>query len=286
MFITDVKISKAATTISVYFFALLFCLVSNAQVQDDYLRYLPKDAYSSLLVGETSIAIFDSEPTTPLSKGAVIILVSSGQFGLNFAEGVQLAKLLNTWGWYTTVVPYDFVLDTQKAMLDNDMAETAPIDSLLHPAVDYQATQTEIMQLIAALYNHVASHQGFKVIVSHGMHAAHLLALTAEGKVAPPDSLVTISPYWPEQVHNQKIMDNVAMTTSPLLDIGAPQFNNWDAMTLDARKHKAIRQLKMHYRQKVVEGSRVASSSQPEALSPHVAWLSKEIQGWLTHMGW
>lgn len=267
--------------------AIVLCSMPTlAQVQDDYLRYMPENQYSTLLVGETSVPIFDSEPTTPLSKGAVIILVSTGQYGLNFSEGQQLATMLNSWGWYTTVVPYALAVDSSEDMVESMEGGSAPIDSMLHPSVDYQSTQTQMMQLIAALYNHTSNHQGFKIIVSHGMHAAHILALTAEGQIAPPDSLVTISPYWPERMHNQKVTDNVAMTTSPLLDIGAPQSNNWDAMTLSDRRHKAIRQLKMHYRQKVINGSRVASSGQPDALSPHVAWLSKEIQGWLTHMGW
>ena len=64
----------------------------------------------------------------------------------------------------------------------------------------------------------------------------------------------------------------------PVLDLHSSQDNGWSQKTVARRQVAAVKSLKLQYRQRELLGF--------NKYLQYNAYLSKEIYGWLSHMGW
>ncbi|MCW8109333.1 alpha/beta hydrolase family protein [Alteromonas ponticola] len=254
-------------------------------LSEDLERRFHAEELEQVLVGELTLSVLAQESAIPLSRGVAILLVDSGYQGLRLSAAQQLATQLNQWGWHTLIAPS--LLDV--SLVATEQAENAmvhPRSSSQQAWFDYDRTKTQLSLLITALYNHASSHRGFKIVVSQGMTAAHLIELAADNQIASPDSMVVISPFWPDRRKNLAIGEALAKTAFPVLDINLIQSNLWNAKTYRQRKQDAVNALKLHYRQRSIQADDFPSHSYIDSVSPQVTRLSKEIYGWTSYLGW
>ena len=271
---------------------------ASLRVEDVARQFFPED-YDTLLVGEESVPILYSDSTLPLARGVIVILVNEGNQALNLASACELAQQLNDKGWHTLISPSLLVNarpsaapvtpDTDEETTNNAAAATTalhPMQDILTPAVNFEASTTQTTLLMGAISNHISSHKGFRIVVASGMTAAQILSAANEGKIAPPDSLVTLVPFWPQREINENIPQHIAQSGFPILDISLPEVNQWEALTTSERLHAAQTALKLQYRQRRLGSMSTLTATGQAANTPFVNWLSGEIYGWISHLGW
>ncbi len=254
-------------------------------LSEDLARRFQPEELEQVLVGELTLSVIPQESAVPLSRGVAILLVDAGYQGLRLSAAQQLANQLNQWGWHTLIAP---------SLLDVSLvAEQSAENAMVHPRsssqqawYDYDRTKTELSLLVTALYNHASSHKGFKLLVSQGMTAAHLIELASQEQIPSPDSMVVISPFWPDRRKNLAIGESLAQTDFPVLDINLIHNNLWETKTYRQRKQAATTALKLHYRQRSIHADNFSSYAYLDAVSPQITKLSKEIYGWTHYLGW
>ena len=116
------------------------------------------------------------------------------------------------------------------------------------------------------------------MVISKGTSAAWLSKIYAENTLDVPDAFVAFSPYWPDRKRNQRLPEWIANTSMPVLDLYSSSDNEWARKTVAQREIEAIKSLKLQYRQRELLGFNL--------YQPHNTYISKEIYGWLSHMGW
>ncbi len=284
----------------IFFLGMSKTAAASLRVEDVARQFFPED-YDTLMVGEESVPILYSEATLPLSRGVIVILVDEGNQALNLASACELAQNLNAKGWHTLISPSLLVSVTQQAPAasqppatdeDSDNAETAalsalhPMQDIMTPFVDFDASMSLTTLLMSAISNHISSHKGFRIVIASGMTSAQVLAGANEGTIAAPDSLVTLVPYWPQRTINEAIPRHIAQSGFPVLDITLPEVNQWEAQTTSERLHAAKTSLKLQYRQRRLGSMSTLTATGQAANTPFVNWLSGEIYGWISHLGW
>lgn len=273
---------------------------ASLRVEDVARQFFPED-YDTLLVGEESVPILYSESTMPLARGVIIILVNEGNQALNLASACELAQQLNDKGWHTLISPSLLVSAPPSEAPATATSETGdgdtndatatmtalhPMQDNLTPAVNFEASKTQTILLMGAISNHISSHKGFRIVVASGMTATQVLSAANEGAIAPPDSLITLVPFWPQREINENIPQHIAQSGFPILDISIPEVNQWEALTTSERLHAAETALKLQYRQRRLGSMSTLTVTGHAANTPFVNWLSGEIYGWISHLGW
>lgn len=266
--------------------ALVLCHAAQASYYTDISNAFMPDELSQLSVGEDSVPIFEIPATTPLARGVVMILSEQSPSGLNLIQAKNLAHLMSQKGWHSIVSPVPLVL-TDNVQLDNEsVSPTHPRADSRHTLLDYEASSQHLTLLLNALNAHSQRHQGFRILVAQGMSAAQILALGAEQKIESPNTLVTLSPYWPQASINRQIPSAMANTDFPVLDLAVPNVNEWAARTVDNRRFVASTSLKLHYRQQKIPAHISASSIGESKKSPYIQLLGGHIIGWTRYLGW
>lgn len=273
---------------------------ASLRVEDVARQFFPED-YDTLLVGDKSVPILYSESTLPLARGVIVILVSEGNQALNLASASELAKQLNDKGWHTLISPSLLVSGTPSQASETAAPDSGdentdgaaatvttlhPMQDSLTPAVNFEASKTQTTLLMGVISNHISSHKGFRIVIASGMTAAQVLSAANDGTIAPPDSLVTLVPFWPQRKVNENIPRYIAQSGFPILDISLPDVNPWEAMTTAERSHAAKTALKLQYRQRRLGSMSTLTATGQAANTPFVNWLSSEIYGWISHLGW
>lgn len=303
--------SKAYQRLAIWvcaFIYLLSCPFVHALAMEDIARQFHNDEFTPLLVGEQEVPLFDSPSHLPLSRGVAIVLVEPGNQGLSLGSAQALARFLNSKGWRTLLQPAmtavsDVPISPANSNASNS-AETTTADTAssadtanppLYPNqvytalyADYPTTETQLTQQVNALYGYAQRYSGYTFVIAEGMTAAALVPLFNKGQLNAPDTLVSISPYWPDRSENKRIASHISQSTYPVLDLTLPQGNQWQMSTVKARKYAAATGLKMHYRQRMLNTSHsyTVGGHYAEALSPEVRWLGNEVYSWLTYLGW
>jgi hypothetical protein len=255
----------------------------NQQFRLDIERAMFADSYELLNVGDEEVILVVQQNTSPFSRGTAVLIGEAGRGPLSQDNLAPLASYLNKYGWVTMLVSAPTV--GVETLAKTDEGEPPADDKINSVAglrtIDPQAFEQQEQQLIArlqALKTKSEAYPGFFIVIGQGTTAAWLGKLYAEEKLEIPDALVVISPYWPQRNYNKLIAEQLAQTTMPVLDIYSPWDNEWSLMSQQQRLIAATKSLKLHYRQRQLIG-------QPYEPQQH-RYISKEIYGWLSHMGW
>lgn len=301
-------------------FVILLPCQSNAAINSQLLKKLDlqrelfSDQYQSVEIGDQSFIYLLQENTTAITRGVAVLLADSGVTVAKKQGFVPLAQELNKLGWVTIILPAPdtaFTPVVTENTETEDTESTAVATTEITPAEDndnapeVNQAETEVAldnvdlnksvvssmnesaflqheeQLIALLQAAVVKSEeypGFLLVISEGTSAAWLSKIYAEQSLATPDGFVTISPYWPDRKFNQLLAQWLANTPMPVLDLYNQWDNEWARQTVTQREIAAIRSLKLQYRQRQLLGVDIPLQNS--------AYLSKEIYGWLSHMGW
>ena len=239
---------------------------------------------TQISVGEERVPVFESSSNLALSRGVAIILAEQSPQGLPLSSAIQLSYMLNDKGWHTLVSPAPIPLTQNK---NDDIPETLhpKSDSRAH-VFDYTLHSQHLMLLMQALNTHLDNHQGYNMVIAHGMNAAQLLDLGAQNAISLPSTLVTIAPYWPNTKNNKRIPELITHTECPILDLSIPYLNSWEQQTVKTRKTLANTSLKLHYRQLVLTAPNVKIEPAENEKNPYIQLIASSILGWTRYLGW
>lgn len=283
------RLTQLTGAFALILMALSHTATAGVRASDVARQFFPGE-YQTVLAGEQTVPVLFSEASLPLVRGVIIILVEEGTQNLNLAAARQLAFTLNAKGWHTLVSPFALTPGAPVTLTvgDSDAPLTAPhpMSVSVTPAVNYAASQAQLLQLMTALNNYLDAYKGYRVVVASGMTAAQLLALSASDSLAPPDAMITIAPFWPQREYNRELPALMARTGFPLLDISTSLANPWQRDTATQRRHAARTALKLQYRQRELRALHTVSADGGTANAPLVNWLSGEIYGWISYLGW
>jgi hypothetical protein len=273
----------------------------------DIQRGLFADTYQSFDIDNQAVIYVLQENTTAITRG-VAVLVADSTTPLVGQEGfAALANELNKIGWVTILLPapetgFTATVDQETSITNDDVltAETetniaadtqVPIPSAsitdldisksAVTTIDEQAFikhEQQLVSLLEAVIEKSQEYPGFLLVISKGTSAAWLSKIYAEKTLDAPDAFVAISPFWPDRKLNQRLPEWIAITPMPVLDLYSGWDNGWAQNTAAQREIAAIKSLKLQYRQRELLGFNMHQQ--------HNAYISKEIYGWISHMGW
>ena len=283
------------------------------QIQNDIQRVLEPDQYETTLVGEDEILLVINQADTAIVKGVAVIVGEAGRNSLNNYALASLVEPLNSYGWVTILLPaptvgLEGIFDSSNMSTGNNIDSTnanseppAPTaqttedsnqlsneqanrniqpysQSTVISNAGFIAHEQRMNQLMSSATQFSSQYPGFFLVIAQGTSAAWLSKIYSEEQVEQPDALITISVNWPEKKFNKLIPEFIAQTPTPVLDIYSQWDSEWTTKTAKKRAIAARKSLKLHYRQREIIG-------QPFDPNQFI-YLSKEIHGWLTHMGW
>ncbi|MGK0267928.1 MAG: hypothetical protein ACI8Y3_000535 [Paraglaciecola sp.] len=263
----------------------------------DIQRGLFSDTYQSFDIDGQPIIYVLQENTTAITRGVAVMVADSG-IPLVAQEGFSaLANELNKVGWVTILLPapdigfiptftQDMVIeDDEKKAIDEetngalitdlDISQT-PVTSIDEQA--FEEHEQQLVSLLQAVIEKSQEYPGFLLVISKGTSAAWLSKIYAEKTLNAPDAFVAISPFWPDRNRNQRLPQWIANTPMPVLDLYSSQDNVWSQTTVTQREVATVKSLKLQYRQRELLGF--------NQYRQYNAYLSKEIYGWISHMGW
>ncbi|MFT5311727.1 MAG: hypothetical protein ACI8Z9_000201 [Paraglaciecola sp.] len=276
---------------SLLFFLFLSCKVfaamdSQVQATLDIQRELFPEQYQIIDAGGQQVLVIIEENTNAIPRGVAIMMGEAGRSIVSQNGLAPLTHKLNALGWVTMLVQTPNIGagqagTKQETVVPQDVS-TATV--FAHSPVDPMDPQTfleheqQLIEQMGGILEKSADYPGFKLIISQGTTAAWLAKIYAQNKLVTPDAFVAISPYWPWREHNRQLADYVAATGMPVLDLHNARDNNWSLQSYPARKIAATKALKLHYRQREIIGLAIHNQQ--------AEYLSKEIYGWLSYMGW
>ena len=288
------SVKKNKTITLAKYFALLILLFATlssfAQTlnpldmrTDDVKRHFSEDRFDILLAGEQEVAVIIQESTVAISKGAVIMLSDTGQTPLGSRSLDSVATLLNQYGWATLLAAPPIIGLSQETsdnvQENNTNIEVLPTDGLQAIVQEnFDTHQQQLQLLMQSLLDKSTEYPGFVVVVSEGTTAAWLAKMYNEQLVTEPDAFVSLSAYWPQIELNDQIAGYLANTSFPVLDMYSQWDNKWTITTAEKRRIAAVKALKLHFRQTELIGVPIGQGQHQ--------YLTKQIIGWLTFMGW
>ncbi len=271
----------------------------------DIQRGLFADAYQSFDVDGQPIIYVLQENTTAITRGVAVMIADSG-IPIVGQEGFSaLANELNKLGWVTillqapdigfiptfsknvdmkddvkTTVAKEIDITTKKQIPTSSKADLDISQSAV-TTIDKQSFVKHEQQLVShlqAAFKKSQEYPGFFLVISKGTSAAWLSKIYAEETLKAPNAFVVISPFWPDREKNQRLPQWIANTPMPVLDLYNSRDNGWSQKTVALREIASVKSLKLQYRQRELLGS--------NTYHQYNVYLSKEIYGWLSHMGW
>jgi hypothetical protein len=294
----------------IFLFAVL-CPPSLAALDNQLLKRLDlqrggfTNTYQSFDIDGEPVIYVLQESSSAFTRGLAVLVSDNGSPLLGQEGFSALADELNKIGWVTILLSApdtDFMVtidqdiptaDEPKTALEtkgfsevtipspNTSIENLDISQSSVSTIDNLAFIKHEQQLVAFLQAAIKKSQdypGFFLVISKGTSAAWLSKIYAENTLDAPDAFVAIGPYWPDRTHNQRLPQWMANTSMPVLDLHNVWDNRWARQTISQRQIEAVKALKLQYRQRELLGFNIHSQ--------HNAYISKEIYGWISQMGW
>ena len=263
--------------------------------------YLPGEV-KPLMIGEVESPIIEIEAQTPLPLGVAIILTEPFPSSLTLAQGNSLANMLAEKGWNVVISPFNLPvnvtsqqnLPVESTNTDMSDSETTSMSAQnIHPRsnqltqyLNFESATSALSLQLNALNNYLQDNSGYRMVIAQGMLATTYLSVVEQQPQLHPDTFVAISPFWPEESTNILVIDNIAQSSFPILDLSLSGFNDWANSTTQKRKISAKNALKMHYRQIIIPSNLLAFSIKEFQKSPHIQIVANSTIGWTRHLGW
>jgi hypothetical protein len=280
----------ALTILSMYCFMTSLSYAQDVPIEQvlaqDLVHFMPNSRYEEVQAGEQTLPIVINTSNVPISKGAAILISDIGHGQLGSKMLGPLITNLNDHGWNTVAtfspsigLSYEIQLNPDLLNNEDETTSIKPYQSLTSYREDNFTLHEQQMQLFMnSVMERAEQYPGFALVIAEGTSAAWLTKLYAQGDLRIPDSLVVISPFWPDPEFNEQLPELVLKAPPPILDIVSQWDNKWALHTRQARLKSATVGLKPKYRQRELIG---LPHGQNQA-----QYLTKEIVGWTNYLGW
>ncbi len=274
----------------------------------DFSKQFHEDEYETFLFKNDEQIYFVMDSNTAFRKGTILMLPDTYGKNLHLAYVKPLANQLADAGWQVilTFLPKSTYDVDEQVASNNDASTTGDDSSPADNTNDAQASNDNVAsdkELTTVSINPMSGASNFtlaqatscadksssyiksilssaknlgarRIIAAQGMSAYCLL----KANVSDANGLVLMSPYAPNRELNNELPELIANSPLPVLDLVSDWDSRWALATKKQRKISAIRQIKTHYRQRTIVGT---------TLSPiQSQYLSKEIYGWLSYLGY
>lgn len=259
----------------------LSCCAST--IADIQRYFLTEDLREIQSAGE-SIPIIDIAPNVPLTRGVALMFIATQSQSMNFNTAEELGYAFKEKGWRTVVIPVDTSSLAPLPPITN--SEEKPVKSMLNPPFGYDEYKMQVVGLTNAAYAYAQQYSGYTLIVANGMTAAALMDAFHNKLLNAPDTLISVSPFWPARAQNRAIIDWLGKSTYPILDISWSGNNYWQLDTVSERKDSAVVNFKLHYRQRHYLNNQTSGLASNDIARPSNSWLASEIYGWIRFLGW
>lgn len=196
----------------------------------------------------------------PRVKGTAILIPEAGKQAISPDHMSYLRIALTDYGWNTLLI-------TPPAW--PELAQTQE---------GWQLYANQLLQRLKAGQEKADTLAGNQLIIAEGTSAASLLTLYGQEKADEPDALVVISPYLPSPSLNHNLIRWYGESDYPLLDVHASFDNRWTLATVSARATAAHKQVRLDFRQ--------VKMAVPPPNAGSQQWLTRQIHGWIDHLGW
>ena len=263
--------------------------------------YLPGEV-KPLMIGEVEAPIIEIEAQTPLPLGVAIILTEPFPSSLTLSQGHSLANLLAEKGWNVVISPFNLPVDvtspqntseeTDSASDPSEASRATQVESI-HPRsnqltqyLNFESSTSALNVQLNALNNYLQDRAGYRMVIAQGMLATTYLSVVEKQPQLHPDTFVAISPFWPEETTNTLVIDNIAQSSFPILDLSLSGFNDWANSTTQKRKVSGKNALNLHYRQIIIPSNLLAFSIKEFQKPPHIQLVANSTIGWTRHLGW
>jgi len=233
---------------------------SNAEslLAADLQNHFDAAEVKPLQAGEQSFTVLERPAMTAFTKGTVILVPDWSQHAASPRMINLLRQQLVDYGWNTVAM-----------MVPPPLTDTTA-ETLL-------AYQTELLARLQAVMKSVENNTGSIIVVAQGSSGALVNQLYQSGQLTPPEGLILLSAYLPDQALNQAVSLALAKHKVPTLDIQQQQDNTFVMASSQLRLQLVRKHIKEIYRQRLLPGS----FDQPQTQQ----WVFNEVYGWLSYLG-
>ncbi|XQW84474.1 DUF3530 family protein [Thalassotalea piscium] len=242
------------------------------QQQEDIKHYLEPDTIKPILVGMKEHITLLNLNKTGVAKGVMILLPdwqqnATGSNSINF-----LRKQLPKKGWTTITIqpltkPDNYpsqAIEREKKIEDNKKA-----------LIDYQ---DEMGLLLKQINEKAKDYPGVIVIIAEGSNGALLTNIYQQEIVELPTALILLSSFLPTMEDNKTVAASITQLPIPVLDLLLSRDNRYVEQAAQLRADAVKQEMKPYYRQKKIHN--ITPNHYPTDS------LLKEINGWLSSVGW
>lgn len=280
-----------------YFTCLLCTPAAQCDFYTDIRHAFPPDEVKTLMVGESSNPIIEIASQTPLSLGTAVIFSEPFPSSITISQANIMANQLAQKGWNVIISPFDFPvavtlskdadLVTQDQNTGNENAlPVHPQSDVSTQAYNFDSVTMALTSHITSLNNYLQDRQGYRLVIVQGMLAGAYMNAVNVQEALQPDSLVAISPFWPQRENNNLVIKLISQSDYPVLDIALGGFNDWAGSTDYKRQNRSKVELKLHYRQVKLPGKTLTFSIKQKNKNLSNQILTNNILGWTRHLGW
>jgi len=249
-------------------------------------RYLPALGWTTVVMPSLGVS-FGSNIAFPIRSDAIHAANDKDESTESEAAdtGVDMdnSNAPNNVETAVTVAP----LKKVSTIADNVIAEETTTETIKSNSIvsaiseaDLIIYSQELEAYIAATLNQMQTTMGYRILVSQGITAATIAKLIADDNALMQqiDTLVINNPYWPIRKLNNKLPMVIAQIQIPVLDLISHWDNSWSKQTEKTRRVKATTELKEVYRQAEIIGQPLDQAQ--------MKYISRQIKGWTTYLGW
>ncbi|AWL11049.1 hypothetical protein HMF8227_00553 [Saliniradius amylolyticus] len=264
-------------------------------LNEDLKRQLPAHRYQMLTLDENAeFPVLVNTHSSPSSRGVAVLVNDISEAPLEQSALAPLVPYLNGLGWDTLLLsPPQTELFAVGERNDTDTQSTSSSPTSKEPEANpirpYQTTspmteqaieqhKTVFANYMQAVQQERQSYRGYHLVIAKGTSAAWIIEMYNQAQLPPADGIVILGPYLPDSEMNRRVPDLISRNRLPLLDIYTRWDNHWASMSVHQRRQAARKAFQPDYRQRQLVGQSLSDEQ--------YAYMSKEIYGWLSSMGW
>ncbi|WP_286233608.1 DUF3530 family protein [Thalassotalea sediminis] len=238
----------------------------------DLKHYLPDDNFDNLMVGsDTHLALVNTHDSQA-PKGVAILIPEWQQPATSPQAINELRQRLPKYGWTTISLQPIAKPENYPSIATEKSAKIAENKQAL---VEYRQ---QLALLLTAALEKAKSFPGIIIIVAQGQNAAQVITLLAQNQIDNPAAFIMLSAYMPTDEEITASANQLANLSLPVFDLYL-KADHFKVPQNASVRHKKVKQMaKSQYRQTRLFNFNTGYYDNDA--------LIKQINGWLTSIGW
>ncbi|MBW8192303.1 alpha/beta hydrolase family protein [Neiella marina] len=226
---------------------------------DDWPIEARRDIKWLNISGQTPVPALLRHSESVNITGNAILIPEAGKQVVSPYQMMYLRRSLAELGWNTLLIEPPPWPDTDQPQFWNEH-------------------RRQLTVRIKAALELTETLRGRTLFIAEGLSASSTMKIFSDGALAQPEALVLLSPYVPDVALNQEIIGWFGQSGYPLMDFYTSFDNRWAQSTVTQRATAARKQVRLDFRQ--------VNLAVPPPNDSAQRWLTRQIHGWIDHLGW